>query len=566
MQTTFIPDNTSGQHAFNERENGPFRQDQFQQMHLRGVVKCPFPFKTYDDLHMRELITVLNSEAEIPTRRAMERDIERCMECGEEEMKQALAAHQGKFAFTVSVKLEYVGWVDRVAITAHWCTPDFRIVSALLGFLPGFDNDDVKFDSYADVFQHVLENHGIWPRVSHVTWVDTNVDEINDLAKDLAERIPGLSLERDFSLCLMGKINAAMKRPQAFDFWEHLQEEAVFIDTLVTKYKEQGARLFYQEDEVSTSLVFPRLEELIEEVERLQADRSMTKEQLEWLGRAFRTLMKRHESLRKSPAYYITLVLNPRIKDQHTQKWPGEWRNECEAQLQKIWESYKDMEEPWPMPRALPEPPPPKRQHPDSAVDGEEAAFMKEGEEEPDDLWLNGAEYVGKQENLAAKEWKEKLYRSMKEGKCTAADEVADVEDELERYRNEPIVALEEWDKTFSCKEHDWWAAVGQFRFPRVAAMARDFFAIQATVYPAYEAFNRAAIYDSKEEEMAEMPDNWSCPKISKAARSASMLATWWHKDVLGIDAVMHVPMGMRESLEDMLNFNESPFPAVGRA
>jgi hypothetical protein len=30
----FVPDNTTGQRVLEERENGPFRQDRFQQMHL----------------------------------------------------------------------------------------------------------------------------------------------------------------------------------------------------------------------------------------------------------------------------------------------------------------------------------------------------------------------------------------------------------------------------------------------------------------------------------------------------------------------------------------------------
>jgi hypothetical protein len=78
------------------------------------------------------------------------------------------------------------------------------------------------------------------------------------------------------------------------------------------------------------------------------------------------------------------------------------------------------------------------------------------------------------------------------------------------------------------------------------------------------EAFETAARYDSKENELEEAFDHWTCPKLSEAARSAAILNTWWHRDVLGEDAVMHVPMGMREGLEDLLNVNETPFAAVG--
>jgi hypothetical protein len=53
---------------------------------------------------------------------------------------------------------------------------------------------------------------------------------------------------------------------------------------------------------------------------------------------------------------------------------------------------------------------------------------------------------------------------------------------------------------------------------------------------------------------------------ISPAAQAATMLDTWWTKDVLGKDAALHVPLGMRAGIDDMANANESPFSVVGTA
>jgi hypothetical protein len=455
---------------------------------------------------MGRLFTMLNGEAQIPTRLAMERDLQRCLDHGKEEMKLALAAHPRKFAFTVSTKVENDGSDDHigeytslkfmsvgpktdhrnVAITAHWCTPDFRLVSALLCFQKVVEDISMHegTKTFTDLFQSTLESYGIWPRVAHITWVDGGVEEMDDLTKELAERIPNFTLERNVSLCIMAKINAAMRRLQPIPtygnpLWnseisdDPRMKKAVFDDSLISKYKEQGARLFYEKDEVSTSLVFPRLEELIEEVKRFKDDESRPAEQLVKLKRTYNELMKRHEILRNTPVYYITLLLNPRIKDQHTQKWSVKWRDACETQLQEIWDAYKAIDEPMPVPRAIPDAPSPKPQPERSPGDSDH-----EGEDD-DDMWLGGSEYIAKQEKNAVNAWKDKFYASMIE--TTAADEGAEIQDELERYRRQPIVSLGEWRDIFGCKAHNWWAAVGQFKFPRVAAMARDFLAIQGT-------------------------------------------------------------------------------------
>jgi hypothetical protein len=343
--------------------------------------------------------------------------------------------------------------------------------------------------TYADFFQDTLESYGIWPRVSHITWVDGGVDEMDDLVKDLAERIPGFSLEHNVTMDVMAKINAAMRRLQPIPTYGNFMwnseisddprmKKAVFKDSLIMKYKEQGPRLFYEDDEVSTAFVFPRIEELVKEVTRYKNDESRPDEQIVKLKRTHNELLKRHEILRNTPAYYIILLLNPRIKDQHYQKWNEKWRDPCETQLQKIWETYKAMDEPTPVPRAIPEAPELKPKSEEQAH-GEQP---QEGEEDTDDeMWISRSEYIAKQQRKIVNEWKDKLYASMTENTATD-DDAAGIEDELERYRKEPIVPLNEWKDTFGCKAHNWWAAVGQFKFPRVAAMARDFLAIQGRV------------------------------------------------------------------------------------
>jgi hypothetical protein len=69
-------------------------------------------FKAYEE--MGSLVSMLNAEAQIPTRLGMERDLERCLEHGREEMKLALASHPGKFAFTVATKVENDGADDHM--------------------------------------------------------------------------------------------------------------------------------------------------------------------------------------------------------------------------------------------------------------------------------------------------------------------------------------------------------------------------------------------------------------------------------------------------------------------
>jgi hypothetical protein len=346
------------------------------------------------------------------------------------------------------------------------------------------DINDIGGKTYADQFQRTLEEFGIWPRVSHVTWLDGGVYEMEEVVGILAERIPDFKVERDTSLCIMGKINFAMRRlqpiPEPNIFWDpeesddpHMKE-AVFTDTLISKYKEQGSRLFSEQDEVSAALVFPRLEELIAEVERFKVEESRPDEQLVKLKRTYNELMARHKILRKSPVYYMSLILNPRIKDQHSAKWSAEWRDACEAQLQEIWNGYKNMDEPIPVPRAVPQAPPPKPPVPRNLDDSNEE---EEEDGELDDSFLTYAEYIAKYEKIAVKKWKDELYSSMTE--TTVAKDEVEIEDELERYRKQPIVPLGEWQETFGCKLHNWWAAVGQFKFPRIAAMARDYLAIQ---------------------------------------------------------------------------------------
>jgi hypothetical protein len=88
-------------------------------------------FKAYDDPHMRKLITMLNAEAQIPTRMAMERDIERCVKHGKEEMKRALAMHTGKFAFTMTTKSENDPLSYDHSFHLGWYAPEIHIILSI---------------------------------------------------------------------------------------------------------------------------------------------------------------------------------------------------------------------------------------------------------------------------------------------------------------------------------------------------------------------------------------------------------------------------------------------------
>ena len=467
------------------------------------VVKTAIPFQAAVSGPLVTHLTRLSSIAPIFTVNDLQRDIAICVGNGRKKMKLALANHCGGFAFTVEPRGAWEGeefymgmyihsprpagpsLTVSAAIVIHWLTPGFKLVSALLDFptvphcaAAPIDRGDPLNEGqpYYHAFRTSLESFGIWPRISHITILQTGQFEANEAFVGLVARnVPGFSVQRSSSGCMLSRVNDAMKgyeeiAPVPFSLLPRHTPMEVFKDSLIVKFKDHGTRLFVADDEVTAMWAFPIVDQLLRQVREFQEKDTAGGASEGALERSAKLLEELHRQLRAAPAYYGSLFLNPRVKGKHFQEyWESPWIQEQEAELRKLWETrYQTSEIPRDLPQLLAET---ALQFP--GYEGYEGDGDGEGgDESPTD------------EEIAAVAFKRGFYVSLGDEYVSAA-EIANIAtaDELERYRALPRIPLNEWEDRYKSSPHNWWAEVGRHQFPHLACMARELLAVQRWSY-----------------------------------------------------------------------------------
>jgi hypothetical protein len=229
--------------------------------------------------------------------------------------------------------------------------------------------------------------------------------------------------------------------PKLGRYWPTDREWALIAKfTRVLKAYKDATEVLSAEKRITVEWVIPIMDALMGAVEDFRKEDWGDEAMKQALHLGWEALQGYYSQM-KQPVYYVGLFLNPRVKNEYIhQHWPDEMA-ETTATIDRIWQHYQDRDVPHQDPRRDTMPGP--SHHPGQPAGNPFAHLLGS--------------------DLADEE------------------ELPPVEDDLTRYRRDPRIALSAWKSVYHEDPLSWWAEEGQKHYPRLAIMARDYFAIQGT-------------------------------------------------------------------------------------
>jgi hypothetical protein len=205
---------------------------------------------------------------------------------------------------------------------------------------------------------------------------------------------------------------------------------------ILGQYK-QATLVMESEEELSITWAFPMMDRLMSAVEGFErtglwGDEAVKQSlQLSW-----ETLRKYYLHMNQS-VYYVCLFLDPQVKTSYVENnWEPDWLPAAENALHRAWDRYKLIELRPPSERQ----PPPAQRHTERNRPIPSNPFQQEVEQQA---------------------------------------HAAIPADELEQYCQLPPMSAEVWADRFQSNALLWWRESGQYLFPRLALMAKDYFSAQ---------------------------------------------------------------------------------------
>jgi hypothetical protein len=203
---------------------------------------------------------------------------------------------------------------------------------------------------------------------------------------------------------------------------------------ILKEYKE-ATLVMESETEVSITWAFPMMDRLMGTVERLERRGNWSDEAVQQsLQLSWESLRKYYRHMNQS-VYYVCLFLDPQVKMSYVEhNWERDWLGAVEDSLQRAWARYKHIQLPAP------------------------------SESRP------SQHHTGRNRPVPLNPF------------CDEIEQQAQAEipaDELEQYRQMPPMSAEIWASRFESNVLLWWRESGQYLFPRLALMAKDFYPAQ---------------------------------------------------------------------------------------
>ncbi|CAB5349096.1 unnamed protein product [Rhizophagus irregularis] len=131
-----VADNQSTLDEFMNQKEIPsrFTQTDFRKFLTGWIIADDQPFTTTENIHFRNMVKVLNSDALVPKADTIKKDV---MESFEEERKKRKILFQnipGRISFALDAWTSINGY-GFLAITVHWITKDWKLCDSLLDFI-----------------------------------------------------------------------------------------------------------------------------------------------------------------------------------------------------------------------------------------------------------------------------------------------------------------------------------------------------------------------------------------------------------------------------------------------
>jgi hypothetical protein len=209
---------------------------------------------------------------------------------------------------------------------------------------------------------------------------------------------------------------------------------------ILEAYKE-ATDILSSDTRVTVQWVIPLVDELMRSVEDFEKHSWGDAALKQALHLGWEALQHFYQDLKKD-AYYVGLFLNPRVKGQYIhQHWPEE-ESEVTTLINRIWErDYRNRGPGF---------------HEQSTTSDSQASLSTAAHHHTFGRLLG--EDLGDDPNDFP------------------------LQDDLCRYRQDPRVSNHEWENKWHTDPLLWWREKGQLEYPRLAAMMRDYAAIQGTL------------------------------------------------------------------------------------